>query len=359
MPDRARLFLITLALGASVSNVSAQTAPVQARPVTHVELWKGLAAGFSFGAGTLSFDPGTRKGLPSARQGGGAGGVWGTWRFLPQWAISGDVNVVGPLDQGTTPSLVIIAAQYWATPRFWLKGGAGWSSIDTFDAKLNRETVGGSAFSVAVGADLLQAGNIIVDAQLRFARSRFGDASARTVSAQFGFAWRLTGSTMTPVVPAEPAQIVEGPEEKNVAAIGVGLGGLLGVAYERNLASRLGIGIGLGSSWDIVDEQASGLIPVYVSTTPIGRKHRLYAGGGVAFVHVPASVRDYAVGWEPRIGWSTYPNVSVGYEYRGVETVWRVTYGVWHQPSGIPGGALNVRESGFFTAPGFLIAKRF
>jgi hypothetical protein len=295
-----------------------------------------------------------------ARQGGGAGGVWATWRFLPKWAVSGDVNVVGPLDQGTTPSVVVIAAQYWATPRFWLKSGGGWSYLDTIDAKFNRQTVRGSAISAAVGADLLQVGNLVVDTQLRFAHSSFGDAGARTISTQFGLSWRLAGAKIAPAVPtAALAPVVDESERKNVAAIGVGLGGLLAVAYERNLAPRLGVGIGLGSGWDIIDETGSGLIPVYVSATPIGRKHRLYAGGGVALVHVSASVRDYAVGWEPRVGWSTYPNFSAGYEHRGDSTVWRVTYGVWHQKSGIPGGLLNVRESGIFTAPGFFVAKRF
>jgi hypothetical protein len=167
----------------------------------------------------------------------------------------------------------------------------------------------------------------------------------------------------TPVTSPPPAtQVVQDaakPARKNLIALDVlGRGGLFGVTYERNVAPRVGVGVGIGSGFSL-EENDPGLIPLYLSWTPVGTKHRVAIGAGMALAHVPASYRDYAVGWQPRIGWSAYPTVGVGYEYRGDSTVWRFSIDVWNQPLGVPGGYLTPRESGLFTLAGFLVGKRF
>jgi len=168
----------------------------------------------------------------------------------------------------------------------------------------------------------------------------------------------LTGPT---TAGARRAPAVTSSPKRNLLALDVlARSGLVGVAYERDLSTRVGIGIGGGTGWDVIEEQGvSGLIPLYVSWSPVGRTHRLYVAAGFALVHVPASYRNYAVGWEPRIGWSAYGTGGIGYEHRGPNKVWRLTLNVWYQPSGIPGGYLNARERGIFVMPALSIAKRF
>lgn len=155
---------------------------------------------------------------------------------------------------------------------------------------------------------------------------------------------------------AQPLDL--GRPHRNILGFEIlGRSGLAGIAYERQLTERFGAGIGGGSGWDIVDQEASGLVPIYVTLAPVGNRHRVFVGAGVALVHVSRDIQ--AFGWVPRIGWSTYRTVTVGYEHHGDTGVWRVTLGAWHQQTGVPGGVLNVREGGFFFMPGFFKGFRF
>ncbi|HJU42963.1 MAG TPA: hypothetical protein VJ691_09110 [Vicinamibacterales bacterium] len=139
-----------------------------------------------------------------------------------------------------------------------------------------------------------------------------------------------------------------------------GRGGVLGLSYEVDLTPRLGVGAGAGMGWGITVEGTPGIFPIYLSWTPLGDTHRLYLGGGVGLAHVSSRWRGYFVDAEPRIGWSAYRVASIGYERRRRDQwLWRVTMNLWHQPSGIPGGLLQVDESGWVPAPAFTVGARF
>jgi hypothetical protein len=93
----------------------------------------------------------------------------------------------------------------------------------------------------------------------------------------------------------------EGIRERRPNFVGGELGGRAGIGsihYERYLNNRFGVGIGglwLG--------EAGGVMPLYLSTVPVGNTHSLYLSAGATF------------GWDSK-GGSAWPALSVGYQFQ-------------------------------------------
>lgn len=324
---------------------------------------KPLVAGLSLGAATVSFRPTTATAPPAKSYTGVGVTLWGTWRFADRFGVAVDTNVVDRSGVQYTQGTILIGLQYWATKRIWVKGGAGWGVLNSTSPQIPVDDYG-PALGAAVGAEITtwRRFGIDVDGAVRFTRTRVRGVGATSLAAQLGFSKRFAVSTTTTA--ARPAAH-EPPKRKtgrNVFGFEIaGRSGLAGLVYERELGARVGIGVGAGPGWDIILENGPGLIPLYASWSPAGDTHRFYTGAGVAFAHVSSSLRDYFVNFKPRIGWSVYRTGTVGYEHRlkNNEGFWRLGLNVWYQPFGVPGGLLNMQDSGFAFVPAFSMVWRF
>jgi len=114
------------------------------------------------------------------------------------------------------------------------------------------------------------------------------------------FAQEVTGS------------VAEGGKQSNLVAVELlGRAGVYSANYERNFLPRIGVGVG-GAYWGI-DHSSALIVPMYISTTPIGKTHSLYAAAGVTlgiskFFNFSGSYTTDTIG-----------TVSVGYQFRSRE----------------------------------------
>ena len=90
-------------------------------------------------------------------------------------------------------STALIAAQYWASPRLWLKGGVGFAVLSTVQDSTDAQTdlgAGGAAL-FAAGYELLATPTFAVDLQGRFLLASYDGLQARsqvgTVGVGFSF----------------------------------------------------------------------------------------------------------------------------------------------------------------------------
>lgn len=98
------------------------------------------------------------------------------YMLMPRLALQGEVwGQVRPLDASGNSSMeqrmVMVAAQYWITPRFWFKGGLGIASLSLtyFDGAddVSEPLDDGGAFMVAVGYEVIRSGGFAFDVQLK------------------------------------------------------------------------------------------------------------------------------------------------------------------------------------------------
>ncbi len=84
-----------------------------------------------------------------------------------------------------------LALQYWASSRFWIKGGLGSSRIDD-DWRTGAQRKGFAAFG-ALGYELITKTKYAIDLQLRLTAAdyhhEFDELSTSSTSAQLGLSW--------------------------------------------------------------------------------------------------------------------------------------------------------------------------
>jgi hypothetical protein len=355
-----RNILAVVAVFAAVRAASAQQPQAPASETTQPQ---PFAAGLSLGVGNVSFHP-TAQSAPAVEPYTGVGvTLWGAWRFADRFGISLDATIVDRRGGDITAGSLLLGGQYWIAPTVWLKGLAGWGVLNADDPARLPEDDDGAAFGAAAGVRMatFRRSGIDIDAQLRFTQSQVSDVRARTVAAQLGVSKRFGVSAFATSTSAPQAAPTRNNGRNLLGFDVLGRGGLVGIAYERELSTRIGIGVGGGLGWDIILESAPGFVPVSISWSPLGETHRLYTSGGIALVHVSENLRDYFVNFEPRIGWSAYSIGGVGYEHRlrDNDGFWRLVLNTWYQPSGIPGGLLDMQDSGFALVPSYSIVWRF
>jgi hypothetical protein len=104
--------------------------------------------------------------------------------LMPKLAVQGeawfmsrslDDNGDSSLDQ----TLLMVTAQYWVAPKFWLKAGIGVSNLtlsyfDGFE-QVDESLESGTAIMGAVGYEIVQSGGFALDLQLKTGRGLYSD----------------------------------------------------------------------------------------------------------------------------------------------------------------------------------------
>src|SRR5215510_5588469 len=150
----------------------------------------GLVLGFALGGGRAGA---SCNGCDS--YGGLAGEFHIGGMVTPQLAIEGDfamiVCSVG-YDQTLSLNTGYVAAQLWAAPIFWIKGGIGLGILsfeDYWNAYSIQSHTGGSLM-FALGVEVLQSYNFALDVQLRVSGTRFDENNTvNSVAIMVGANW--------------------------------------------------------------------------------------------------------------------------------------------------------------------------
>lgn len=87
-----------------------------------------------------------------------------------------------------TQSAAMIAAQYWISPRLWLKGGIGFAKLSNTSSNTDAELVidNGGAALLGAGYELLSNRNFAIDLQGRFIVGSYDGINAKTSSGTVG-----------------------------------------------------------------------------------------------------------------------------------------------------------------------------
>jgi hypothetical protein len=114
----------------------------------------------------------------------------------PRLALVGDLwfnsHGIAYSSASTTHTLYVAALQYWATDKFWLKGGIGGANMNISDDYngFTYDDANGWGIMAAGGYEFAQINNVAFDAQLRFGHgfySPWGDVNSWAV--MIGVSW--------------------------------------------------------------------------------------------------------------------------------------------------------------------------
>jgi hypothetical protein len=115
--------------------------------------------------------------------------------LTPQFALEGDFSTVirsVGYDQTLSFNNGYLAAQFWAVPIFWIKGGIGlgFLSFDDNWTGYSIQSHTGGSLMFALGVEVLQSSNFALDVQLRLAGTRFdSDNTVNSVAIMVGANW--------------------------------------------------------------------------------------------------------------------------------------------------------------------------
>jgi len=109
----------------------------------------------------------------------------------PRLALMYDISLWIDSDADATLSLAshTFAAQYWAAPAVWVRSGLGFS-YGNLETSSGTSDDSGTAFTAAVGVEVLQHGNFALDLSGRFSALDFDGGSFRLYMALLGVSWK-------------------------------------------------------------------------------------------------------------------------------------------------------------------------
>jgi len=134
---------------------------------------RGLTAGFGFGFGGMESNDGPIECIDCndsvAGSFDGHIGVMLTPRFAVGLEVWGSGQALdSAADASLVQVLVMGSAQWWATPRLWVKGGLGSAHLSMrFSDETRDELANGAAGMVAVGYELVHRPRFAMDVQLK------------------------------------------------------------------------------------------------------------------------------------------------------------------------------------------------
>lgn len=153
---------------------------------------QGFLIGFSLGGGSMT-DSSCDGG--DCEISGGAADVHLGGMITPQLGLMVDSSGVTHSDGDYTLShnVVTVAAQYWLTPRFWIKAGLGNGrlsvSVEGDGYKSEWNSAWGVGALAAAGYELYQGKTFALDVQLRGAATTYEDYQLNNGSLSLGFNW--------------------------------------------------------------------------------------------------------------------------------------------------------------------------
>jgi hypothetical protein len=150
----------------------------------------GFVIGFSLGAGVLTNDQ--CDSCESLE--GGALELHLGFMVTPQLALLVEGFGVSHTEQNLTLSqtMGVVAAQYWLTPKLWIKGGlgSGHLSLSNDQGQELATSEEGAGAMIAAGYEVYQGRSFAVDVSLRSAAVSYEDADTVTqTAAAVGFNW--------------------------------------------------------------------------------------------------------------------------------------------------------------------------
>lgn len=150
----------------------------------------GFVIGFSLGAGVLTND----NCVDCDSLEGVAGEFHVGWMLTPQLALLLEGYGVSHTDEFNTLSQTMgaIAAQYWLTPKFWLKGGlgSGHMSLTNNRGVEIATSEEGAGIMLAAGYEVFQTHSLAVDLSLRTAAVSYEESDTVTqTAATIGVNW--------------------------------------------------------------------------------------------------------------------------------------------------------------------------
>jgi len=192
------LVAFSLALGAATA-ASAQGAPgapgapfappnVEQR-FSHVDR-QGLLIGFSLGGGSFGLaDCDTCESFDGVAADFHIGAML-TQRLGLMWDVSAVSEATD--DLAVTHAISTAAAQFWVTPRVWIKGGIGVGQLSVSDnnGDVVAESEVGAGVMFAAGVEVLQSRNFALDLQLRGSGVTYDENDTVSMaSLTLGFNW--------------------------------------------------------------------------------------------------------------------------------------------------------------------------
>jgi hypothetical protein len=150
----------------------------------------GFVIGFSLGAGVLANDSCDR--CDSLE--GAAGEFHVGWMVTPRLALLAEGYAVSHTKQDMTlsQSMGVLAAQYWLTPKFWLKAGLGSGHLSVSNDQGEEIAVSeeGAGAMIAVGYEVYQGRAFALDLSLRSAAVSYEESDTVTqTAATIGVNW--------------------------------------------------------------------------------------------------------------------------------------------------------------------------
>lgn len=184
-------FFLTTLTASSVAFAQPGAPGPEPAPELGVVQRSGFLIGFSLGGGSFALQDcdecETLSGLGLDIHLGGM--------ITPRLALMFDGSgVAHSLEDGGSVVHVIdtIAAQYWVTPRVWVKGGVGVGQLSVNDDTGARvaESETGTGVLLAGGVELLQTESFALDLQLRGSAVTYDEANTISMgSINLGFNW--------------------------------------------------------------------------------------------------------------------------------------------------------------------------
>jgi hypothetical protein len=150
---------------------------------------RGFLIGFSLGGGSITCDE-CNESLSGIALDIHLGGM-----ITPQLALMFDGMGVAHTLEGGGGTLInvvdTIAAQYWVSPQFWIKGGIGVGrlSVSDSDGEEVAASETGSAAMIGAGYELVSSRTFALDLQLRGAVAHYDGTDVQMGSLNLGLNW--------------------------------------------------------------------------------------------------------------------------------------------------------------------------
>lgn len=171
-------------------------APYYAAPAPAVRT--GLTFGVGLGVGGMESEDGPIECVDCDDSAAGSFDLHVGWMVSPRLALNFEVwGTAQALDAAADVSLVQVlvlgSAQYWVTPRVWVKGGLGTAHLSESyaDSDEPNELDTGAAVMVAAGLELISRPHFALDLQLRAGSGTYEALDERISqgSLQLGVSW--------------------------------------------------------------------------------------------------------------------------------------------------------------------------
>lgn len=164
---------------------------------TPPQVRRGFVFGFGIGGGSINVVD--ESGADGEEFDGASFEVHIGGMLSPRFALLGEVwGVVHHSDEDNiafngettlTHNIYVLAAQYWISPRFWIKGGIGRASYTLEDDIGVYEEEAGRAIMGGLGYELSHSRTFAIDIQLRFGVAEYEQGELQNGAVAVGINW--------------------------------------------------------------------------------------------------------------------------------------------------------------------------